>query len=143
MNSLKAELTRKRCKEILQISMTGAPAAEFFCLGLTDGRVWAYQGPDALDPVRLAAMSTSALALNEAYAKELRFGHLRYGVSALESGSIVSVRVPSSPSVFALSCGFAASETVAMALRTSLDTADRLAEVINAAGLVVTRTKSE
>lgn len=143
MNSLKAELARKRCSEVLEHALAGSQGAEFFCLGLTDGRVWAYQGPDAFDPIRLAAMSTSALALNEAYAKEVRFGRLRYGVSALESGSIVSVRVPSTPNVFALSCGFVASETVAMALRTALDTADRLAEVINAAGLIVTRTRPE
>lgn len=143
MNSLKAELARKRCKEILVATMVGAPTAEFFCLGLTDGRVWAYQGPDAFDPIRLAAMATSAVALSESYAKEVRFGRLRYGVSALESGSIISVRVPSTPNVFALSCGFAATETVAMALRTALDTAERLAEVINAAGLTVTRSKPE
>jgi predicted regulator of Ras-like GTPase activity (Roadblock/LC7/MglB family) len=142
MNTLKAELAKKKCLDVLADALSAHAESEFFCLGLVDGRAWAYQGPPEFEAARLAAMTTSALALSEAFAKEVRFGRLRYSVHSLDTGVIVTVRVPCASRLFALSCGFGATETVAMALRIALNAAERIAVIIDAAGLTVARTET-
>lgn len=139
MNSLKAELLKTQSFDLLQQVLAQWPGARYMCLGLVDGRVWAFHGASELDPARISAMTTSALGLSEAYAREAKLGSLSYSVLSPESGTIVLVRVPCTSRLFVLSCGFDSSETVAMALRVSLDTAQKLAELIDQADLTVVR----
>ncbi len=115
------EAVRQRNSEIL-----------FACLGTVDGRLWSFSsGNEASAPERLAAISSSSLALCEAFARETLRSRCQYQLVATEHGAIVTVRVPSRSQAFALSIGTDASAVVAIALRVALDTASELAAVLD------------
>jgi predicted regulator of Ras-like GTPase activity (Roadblock/LC7/MglB family) len=123
---------KQRCTEMLDGMLAAEPNLEFLCLGLVDGRVWAFSGNRSdIDAARVSALTTSTLALNEAYAKEVLLGRCKYSVMSLDRGTIIAVRVPCRSQLFALSSGFGSGENVAMSLRTTLDAADKLGRLLD------------
>ena len=114
-------------QKLLEDVIARSPHAQFVCLASVDGRQIAYvTRGDRSRGQRMAAISSSLLALGETFAKEAAAGATNYNLIAAEHGSIVTVRVPSASRRFALSLAADSSETVALALRNALDTAEAL-----------------
>lgn len=102
----------------------------FVCLSSVDGRVVSFAGIEGMNPQRLAAISSSSLGLSESFAKEAVRSSSRYSVVVAEQGAVITVRVPTTSARYAVSLCDNGSETLAMLLRRSLDTADALATML-------------
>lgn len=123
---------RAQCQQRLHKLLARSDRLMFACLCTVDGRPWALQRRgEGADAARLSAITSSMLALCETFAREAQRGRCLYNVMSAEHGVIVTVRVPCRSARFALSVGADASETVAMALRMSLDAADEIAGVLD------------
>lgn len=126
-------LQRKVCELRLQALLRRSDGLRFACLGTVDGRAWAFERRlGATDSARLSAISSSLLALCETFAREALSSRCQYNVINAEHGVVVTVRIPSRSSRFALSLGADDSETLAMVLRYALDAAQELAVVLDA-----------
>lgn len=111
-----------------------SPALHFACVGTADGRLFADVRRDgAASGERIAAMTSSMLALGESFAKDALRGRCEYSVVSTEVGSIVVVRVPHHGRGYMLSVGSDGSEVLASTLRAALDSAERIAAIIGGA----------
>lgn len=120
------------CQAQLAALLTQVPSLTFACLSLVDGRPFAHAGANqALIAPRIAAMTSSLLALSESFAKEALRSRCTYSTLSTEHGTIVIVRVPERSRTFTLSVGADSTESMAMALRMTLDTAARLALILD------------
>ncbi len=111
----------------LEALMKRSPALRFACVGTADGRLFAKAGSGSGD--RLAAMTSSMLALGESFARDALGGRCDYSVAATPVGSIVIVRVPHPGSGYMLSVGSDGTEVLASTLRAALDSAGRIAAI--------------
>jgi predicted regulator of Ras-like GTPase activity (Roadblock/LC7/MglB family) len=126
-----SETLRLQARECLERLLQHATALRFACLGTADGRLLASVDADARSTgERIAAMTSSLLALSESFAKDALRSHCNYSVVATEHGSIVVVRVPHVGRGYMLSVGSDGSELMALTLRAALDAAERLAVII-------------
>lgn len=124
--------TRAACQARLDRLVKQSSAISFACLGTVDGRFHAYASPmDAGAPQRLAAITSSLLALSESFAKEGLRSKCSHAAVATEHGTIVTVRIPCASRAYALSVGADSSELLAMTLRNTLDCADDIAAIID------------
>lgn len=123
-----------RCHTYLEQLLERETALRFACLSLVDGRVVSHTtrdtGTGAIG-ARVAAMTSSTLALAEAFAQESLGGRCDHATFSSDGGAVVVVRVPASERIFTLSVGMDRSETLAMALRIALDAATALASRID------------
>lgn len=127
---------RAVCLERLESLLRKHESLEFACLGTVDGRPWAFlRRGEGANAQRLSAVTSSSLALCETFAREALRSRCRYSVIAAERGTIVTVRVPCRSSRFALAIGADSGETVAIALRLALDTAEHLGRTLDATPL--------
>lgn len=126
-----SEMLRVQTVECLELLLKRSSALRFACLGTADGRLLASVNADAQsNGERIAAMTSSLLALSESFAKDALRGHCNYSVVATDHGSIVVVRVPHVGRGYMLSVGADGSELMALTLRAALDTAERLSRII-------------
>ena len=119
------------CQARLQALAQETPSLTAACLSTLDGKVRAYVAASG-EPAgaRMAALSSSFLALADAFAKDVLKGSTRYAVVVTEFGTICSARVPIGKNSLALSIATDTTETVALSLRLTLDTADLLARLL-------------
>lgn len=103
-------------------------------VGTADGRAYAHacQREQAVEPARVAAIATSLLALSESFSKEALRSRAQYNSIATQHGTIVVVRVPSQAKAHVLCLWADQSENFAMTLRLALDSAARVAVLIDA-----------
>lgn len=119
------------CQETIDAHCRATPSTQFVCLGAVDGRMLSVAGqPDRATGQRIAAMSSSLLALSESFARESFDSGAHYSLVSSRQGSIVTVRIPSPSSHYSLSLAADRTETVALALRNALDLADTLGRVL-------------
>ncbi len=124
---------RADCEAQLQALAQRTASVTFACLGTVDGRLWASVIPSGTsEPQGLAAMTSSLLGLCESFAREAMRSRCLYNILSTDHGVVVTVRVPCQSRRFVLSVGTDSAETVAMALRQALDTAQTLAERLDA-----------
>ena len=109
------------------------PSVLFASVCLVDGRSYAHatSGGHASDAQRTAAIMSSLMGLLESFARETLQSRAQYTCLSTEHGSIVIARVPSQRRMHALCVCSDASSNLAMTIRTTLDTARRLAETID------------
>lgn len=118
---------------LLERVLEAAPATIFASLASLDGRSLGYAGrPMTTAGQRLAAMTSSLLALSDSMVKEGLDGRCAYTVLASPQGTVVLAHVPSTKQGFVLSMGADTTENVAMILRRTLDTAAALATLLDA-----------
>lgn len=123
---------RSACLDCLQNLLARAPSLRFACLGTTDGRPFATATSNSnADANRVAAMTSSLLALSESFSRDALRANCTHSTISTQHGAIVTVRVPSARRIFVLSLGSDASEMMAMVLRRALDTADKLAGLLD------------
>lgn len=119
------------CQSRLQELAQNTASLSAVCLSTLDGKVRAFAAA-ASEPTgaRVAALSSSFLALADAFAKDVLQGSSRYTVVVTEHGTICSARVPIGKNSLALSIATDSTETVALALRLTLDTAEELSRML-------------
>lgn len=129
-----AAATRIKCQAVLATLAQRKPALIFASLSTVDGRSYASaHGRGEFSPQRIAAITSSLLALSESFAKEAAQGRCSYAAVSTDHGSIVIVRVPSKKRQHALSICADLSDNMAMSLRTTLDAAETLAQILDQA----------
>ena len=101
----------------LESLLRRAPALKFACVGSADGRLLASVGAGSGD--RLAAMTSSMLALGESFARDALGGRCDYAVISTSVGAIVIVRLPHQGTGYMLSIGSDGTEVLASTLRGS------------------------
>lgn len=125
---------RTSCQALLDTSIHGNPSILFACLGTVDGRLVASAASNThSSPQNLSAMTSSLLALSESFVKEALRSSCSFTLVSTLHGAIVTVRVPSESRTYALSIGADTSQVIAMTLRATLDMADDVAKLIDAA----------
>jgi predicted regulator of Ras-like GTPase activity (Roadblock/LC7/MglB family) len=112
----------------LESLLRRAPALKFACVGSADGRLLASVGSG--NGNRLAAMTSSMLALGESCARDALGSRCDYAVVSTSAGAIVIVRLPHQGTGYMLSIGSDGSEVLASTLRAALDTAARIAAIL-------------
>lgn len=115
------------CSAVLQAVLDTQPEVQMACLSMVDGRPFASASARACEPQRIAALGSSLLAICESFSREVGGGPCHHNTISMDHGSIVTVRVPMTPPVFALSVCVDRGANLAMALRWTLDAAARLA----------------
>lgn len=123
-----------RCGTVLETILEHNSSVLGAVMARVDGRAHAHAFRDSgdADPARVAAVSSSLLALSESFSKEALAARARYSSIVTDSGCIVTVRVPSQNRSYLLCVWCDDSENFAMALRTSLDAANQLAAAVDA-----------
>ncbi|MCD9028025.1 hypothetical protein LDO26_07365 [Luteimonas sp. BDR2-5] len=123
------------CRAVLQALVASASGILGAVVATVDGRAFADAGHanHEFDPARVAAISSSLLALSESFSRETLQCQAQHTSIATARGAIVVVRVPSRTRAHALCLWADSSENFAMTLRFALDTAARVAEVLDAA----------
>jgi len=126
---------REACAALLSGLVDQSPAVVIASLSAVDGRLVAAASGSTrsdVDPQRVSALTSSLLALSESFAREVRGGRCTHATVSMESGSIVTVRVPTARQLHVLSVCTDPSANLAMALRWTLDTARRIADELGA-----------
>ncbi len=123
------------CREVLTGLVSSAPSVLGAVVATVDGRAFAHAShvDHEFDPARVAAISSSLLALSESFSREALQCQAQHTSIATSRGTLVVVRVPSRTRAHALCLWADSSENFAMTLRFALDTATRIAEMLDAA----------
>jgi len=116
----------------LAVLLDRSDALRFACVGTADGRVLANAARANAHSTgdRIAAMTSSLVALSESFSKDALRSHCTHSVVSTGHGAIVVVRVPEPARGYVLSVASDGSELMALTLRSALDGADRLAQII-------------
>lgn len=123
---------RSASLQCLENLLGRAPALRFASLSTTDGRPFATAiSHSNVDAHRVAAMTSSLLALSESFSREALRSNCTHSTISTQHGVIVTVRVPSARRMFVLSIGSDSSEMMAMVLRQALDTAEKIAGILD------------
>lgn len=121
----------KYCQKMLERALNDNPAVIFAALSTVDGNSFAFTSArDDIAASRIAAMTSSLLSLSESLSKEAVKGECVYNAISTDYGSIVTVRVPTSEKLHTLSLCADTSDNMAMVMRLSFDTAEKLAQII-------------
>ena len=125
---------RMACQDILSTLLQDAHATRFASLATVDGRSFAHASSSlsTTDAQRSAAITSSLMGLIESFSRESLDCGARYNSIATDKGSIVIVRVPSRARLHTLCVCADASANLAMTIRAALDTAQKLAERLDA-----------
>lgn len=126
-SSVVREVVHRDLEELLNRS----GALRFACVGTADGRLFAHA---ARDPEfigeRIAAMTSSMLALGESFAKDALQARCDYSVISTAAGAIIVVRIQHPKHGYMLSVGSDRSEVLASTLRAALDSSERIAAIL-------------
>lgn len=117
---------QQACTNELDGLLQRVPEVIFASLSLLDGRTYATSSIHQIDPQRIAALSSSLLALSESFAREVQGDRCNYVTVSMELGVIVTVRVPTGHAGYILSIFVDKSANLAMALRWALGLVDRV-----------------
>lgn len=121
------------CSQVLRSRLDGNSGVLGAVMATLDGRAFAHAfrpGVDMQAP-RIAAVSSSLLALSESFSKEALGSAAKYNSTVTEQGNIITVRVGGHVKQYILCVWTEDSENFAMALRFSLDSAKELASVVD------------
>jgi predicted regulator of Ras-like GTPase activity (Roadblock/LC7/MglB family) len=134
--ALARDAARAACLVKLHGLVADTTTVLFASLSTVDGRTFAHASSNSqVEGPRIAAMSSSLLALSNSLAKEAMVGLCQYSAIAAEGGSIVLVRLPSPYQAFTLSVAGGSTESIGMILRNTLDLAQLLGEILDPSGL--------
>lgn len=121
------EATRADLEALLHRST----ALRFACVGTADGRLFAHAARDpGFGGERVAAMTSSMIALGESFAKDALHGRCDYSVISTGVGAIIVVRILHANKGFMLSVGSDRTEVLASTLRSALDAAERISKLL-------------
>lgn len=125
------DAARAVCLERIDAMLRSSASLTFASVSTVDGRSFAHRAVvDGITGPRIAALTSSLLALSESLATEGQFGKCDYSLTSADGGSIVLVRIPASKPIFALSVGVDNTDNVGTALHYSLSLARELAEAL-------------
>lgn len=140
-SNVAVESMQSACCSVLASQIRANAGVLAAVVGTADGRAYAHacKPGQTIEAPRVAAIATSLLALSESFSKEALRSRAEYNSIATQHGTIVVVRVPSQAKAHVLCLWADQSENFAMTLRLALDSAARVAELIDAdqAGLDV------
>lgn len=121
------------CQKLLESVMKKTPSMTGALMASVDGHAFAsaFQGGDNAAAPRIAAMCSSLLALSDSFSNETLKGNTRFNTVTTNRGSIVTTHIPSQDGKYVLSVWADDSDTFAMTLRTTLDTAKKLADLVD------------
>jgi uncharacterized protein len=126
------ESTRNACQAMLDVAMQRMPHLRMASLSTADGRPFALAAPATpMDAGRVAAMSSSLLALSESFSREALRGTCRYSLISTDFGVIATVRIPGAKRMHVLAIASDDSEMLAIVLRNALDLSERLAAILD------------
>lgn len=133
MAAQKLSATAETCSSILAQLLESRAGILGAVMATVDCRIFAcsMRSDSAVESSRIAAVSGSLLALSESFGNEALRGEVRYSSIVTNRGTIVTVRVPSEAAMHTLCVWVDPSENFAMTLRFSLDTARKLAGVLD------------
>lgn len=120
-------------RTLLESQLRANPGVRAIVVGTADGRAFAHacQADQAVEAARISAIATSLLALSESFSREALRSQAQYNSIATEHGTIVVVRVPTRARAHMLCLWADQSDIFAMTLRLALDSAARLAILID------------
>lgn len=121
--------TKADTRTLLHNLLDGTEGVFGAVVARVDGRVYAqaFRHEHQTDAARIAAVSSSLLALSETFSREALKARTRYNSIVTDRGCIVTVRIPSATHGHVLCVWADDSENFATVLRVSLDAADKLA----------------
>jgi predicted regulator of Ras-like GTPase activity (Roadblock/LC7/MglB family) len=120
------------CQRLLDSVAEEVSELTLASLTALDGRTRAHTSRhDSLDAQRIAAVTSSLLALSESVTKETSVGGCQHSTITAEHGYIVVVRVPAGTDNLALAVGADQSAQLSLALRLTLDIAGGLASIVD------------
>ena len=126
-----ADDLRQAAKADLEALLERSRALRFACVGTADGRLFAQAAREpGFGGERIAAMTSSMLALGESFAKDALHARCDYSVISTGAGAIVVVRIAHHTKGYMLSVGSDRTEVLASTLRSALDAADRLSRLL-------------
>jgi predicted regulator of Ras-like GTPase activity (Roadblock/LC7/MglB family) len=127
-------LARMACQTTLAALLERTPAILFASVARVDGHSFAHANSEqrAADPQRCAAIMSSLMGLIESFGREALNSGTLYTSISTEHGSIVMVRIPSERRQHTLCVCADATENLAMTIRAARDTAQTLAQNIDA-----------
>lgn len=123
---------RSRCEARLGECLDGEHEVDLLSLASVDGRSVAFAQRAGAQAGRIAALSATLISVSESLAREVNGDRVEHALLALRHGVIVSCRVRDCTGVFTLSLLGRGSINLALALRLTLDLAERLAGDIDA-----------
>lgn len=125
---------RMACQDILAALLQRTDATLFASMATVDGRSYAHAGSSltTTSAQRSAAITSSLMGLIESFSNEALGSSALYNSIATDKGSIVIVRVPSRARLHTLCVCADVSANLAMTIRAALDTAQKLAERLDA-----------
>jgi len=127
----KPPAVKKYCQILLERALNENPAVIFAAVSTVDGISFAFASArEDIAASRIAAMTSSLLSLSESLSKEAVKGECAYNAISTDFGSIVTVRVPTPEKLHTLSLCADSSDNMAMVMRLSFDTAEKLAQII-------------
>ncbi len=124
------------CNNVLQELLAAHTSTWGAVMAQVDGRAFAaaFRSGNDVEAPRIAAIASSLLGLSESFTNEALKAKARYNSIVTEQGCIVTVRVPSVHRAHVLCLWADDSETFAMILRAALDTAGKLARIVDGGG---------
>ncbi len=127
-------VARMECQAILAALLQRSQATLFASMSTVDGRSHAHAGSNlsSANAQRTAAITSSLMGLIESFSRETLASGALYNSIATDKGSIVIVRVPSRARLHTLCVCTDNTANLAMTIRAALDTAQKLAERIDA-----------
>lgn len=135
LDPARVQQRKQACAALLSSLIAQSPSVTFAGLSSVDGRLVASAAGSThadVDPQRVSALTSSLLALSESFAREVRGGRCTHATVSMEAGSVVTVRIPTARQLHVLSVCTDQSANLAMALRWTLDTARKIADVLGA-----------
>ena len=132
LNATAAHL-QEACRALLESQLRANPGVRAIVVGTADGRAFAHacHADQAVEAARISAIATSLLALSESFSREALRSQAQYNSIATQHGTIVVVRVPTRARAHMLCLWADQSDIFAMTLRLALDSAARLAILID------------
>lgn len=122
---------QRYCQALIEKMVHETSSVVFAALSTVDGNSFAFKSKnEAIIDSRIAAMTSSLLALSESLSKEGLNGQCSYNTISTDYGSIVTVRVPTDKKLHTFSLCTDRTDSMAMSMRLSFDTAEKLAQII-------------
>ena len=120
-----------RCREQLQSILDQHPGILGAVIAWVDGRTFthAFRSGHEVEAARVAAVSSSLLALSESFSGETLGDKARYSSIVTDRGCIITARVPAGVPVHVLCLWVDGTENHAMALHYALETVQKLASI--------------
>lgn len=121
------------CQVVLRTLLEECPGVHGAIMAKVDGQVSAQTFQEGREPeaARIAAVSSSLLALSETFGNEALGGGARYNSIVTDRGCLVIVRVPSRKSTHTLCAWTDQHKSFAMTLHFALETAKQLGYVLD------------